>query len=283
MAVSRTITKAEAMQNLLSRDHFIDQDSAVTMAIRIKTKPNRVFKLRSGSTVLPYNVPQLPESLTFNKDAIAELMALPGLAGIRIYPAISSSNKFTVVLVGIDSTGEDIISVAGEGLIQNRITVSVDEAQTCPPYPRGSGAFIETTASTITQEQAMTDLLSRTHFIEPAKAANMVNKLRIKTNPVGKVKRSFSVLPVNVPELPQSITFNKAAIEILLNLPDVAGIRLFPAVNSTNQFSFVLAGVDGSGEDILTAPAGPGQNGVVRVMVDEGQTCPPYPGSKRTF
>ena len=89
---------------------------------------------------MPFNAPALPHCITFNKDAINQIITMRGVA-VRMYPAINSNGQLTLVVVGVSETGENIIELADTnnapsfGLQSQKTLASglVDEGQTSPP------------------------------------------------------------------------------------------------------------------------------------------------------
>lgn len=69
--------------------------------------------------------PQTPKSqgASFNRGAFDKILAQPGCENIKMYWAQESTGKFTVVLVGVDAAGKDMVA----GTIMDRI-------QPCPPF-----------------------------------------------------------------------------------------------------------------------------------------------------
>ncbi len=133
------ITKEQAVEDLRNRVHFVNQARAANMLNKIKGKPHSLYKVQRGFAVLPFNVPRMPESLTYYKNAIDELLSPEGCIGLRIYPAMDANNQFALLLVAVDEQGDDILGDGGTSLVPGGRFI--DEGQTCPPYPR-SGRII---------------------------------------------------------------------------------------------------------------------------------------------
>ena len=78
----------------------------------------------------------MPLSETFNKDAIAALLDLPGCAGIRIYYGMDEQKKVHAILVGVTAANEDMLPASSSGLIEEPETDEPDileRGQRCPP------------------------------------------------------------------------------------------------------------------------------------------------------
>jgi hypothetical protein len=129
-------------------------------------------------------------------------------------------------------------------------------------------------AKKISAAEAMEDLKSRKHHVEASLATSMVKKFKTFRTKLQTAQKTEGAVPKNTPELPLAITYNKKAIQSLLKQPGCEGIRIYPAINGDNAMTFVLVGVDASGENLsgnaMAKDAG-------STKVDEGQMSPPYP------
>ena len=143
------------------------------------------------------------------------------------------------------------------------------------------------TSKKITPEQAMQDLAARKHHIDADTAATMVKKFKSFRTKMTSAKKNSGALPANVPDLPAFVTYNKKVIQKLLKDPACTGLRIYPAINASNSLTFVLVGVDESGENILDTAVSATANAMVKpaggTTVDEGQTSPPYPAPSNGF
>lgn len=137
--------------------------------------------------------------------------------------------------------------------------------------------------STPTMEEAMLQLQNTDHHISKEKAINLINKFKTHRNRLFKAKKGYCTLPFNAPGLPLALTYNKLAIQDLLDIPDCIALRLYPSVNSAGQFTMVIAAVNASGDNIIIEPSVGGDENslisgrVVTGLLDEGQASPPYP------
>jgi hypothetical protein len=136
------LTAAQINEQLQATNHFIERGKASAMIKKFTTHKNRLFKTDKKYCTLPFNAPGLPNSITYNKAAISTLLNNTGCVGLRIYPAINIDNRFTLVIVGVDENGENIMEAESEietgmNLQAQRAVVTglVDEGQTSPPYP----------------------------------------------------------------------------------------------------------------------------------------------------
>jgi len=132
-------TRAGAAQDILQRQHGITKTTASAMVKRYKAFRNQVLLAQKGCQKLPFVMPELPLSLTFNREAVAGLLALEGCVGIRMYLAVNPQNMPTLVLSGVDGEGENIlgngVAVVAAKSAGKVVDVLLDEGQTCPPYP----------------------------------------------------------------------------------------------------------------------------------------------------
>lgn len=134
MAKATKISAEQAMEDLKSRKHHVEADAASSMVKKFKSFRTKLVSAQKAEGVVPKNTPELPLAVTYNKKAIQSIMKIPGVAGLRIYPAINADNALTFVLVGVDESGENI---AGSATMAKGVTTTntVDEGQMSPPYP----------------------------------------------------------------------------------------------------------------------------------------------------
>ena len=116
--------------------HFISRRSAGRM-----TKEYRDFRdqLSREKQALSFLLPELPLAISYKKEAIRRLMAQKGCRGLRVYPGINKRNELTLIFVGVDADGLNMMkqpplnklakATGGTG------TLIVDEGQMSPPYP----------------------------------------------------------------------------------------------------------------------------------------------------
>ncbi|CAN5596765.1 hypothetical protein BH10BAC3_BH10BAC3_32380 [soil metagenome] len=140
MASSKKITSEQAMQDLAARKHHVDQTTAAAMVKKFKGFRTKLASAKKNGGELPANAPDLPTFITYNKKAIQNLLKKPECAGLRIYPAINADNFLTLVLVGVDEAGENILdntllASSAKSSAKTVTTTVVDEGQMSPPYP----------------------------------------------------------------------------------------------------------------------------------------------------
>lgn len=95
-----------------------------------------------------------------------------------------------------------------------------------------------------------------------------------------KEKKGQLINP-NIPAtdvIPDSETFDRAAIDRLLALPGCVGIRIYTGMDEEFKLRLILVGVNDKGEDLIipsttTADSIEENDGEV---VEEGIRCPPY-------
>lgn len=141
MATPKKITQAQAMQDLKILNHQITTDFATLMVKKYKRFRSKILKAKKTDGLLPSNTPDLPHFLTYNKTAIHNLLKTPGCTAIRMYPAINDNGQLTLVIVGVDATGENILKAknassakTSKAVATTSVTV-LDEGQASPPYP----------------------------------------------------------------------------------------------------------------------------------------------------
>src|SRR5690349_20294943 len=106
MHTKKTMTLTQAMQELHATQHEISSEQAAEMVKNYKTFRSKMMKDKKTGSVPRSGIPALPICLTFQRDAVLNLMKAPGCAGIRMYFAINRGRQLSLVLVGVDETGE---------------------------------------------------------------------------------------------------------------------------------------------------------------------------------
>ena len=107
-------------------------------------------------------------------------------------------------------------------------------------------------------------------FISLQKAIDMTTRYRENMNAViDPVYGSRGVLCI-------CDTFDKAAIETLVNKPDCAAIRLYYGMNEDLQLRPILVAVNSNNEDILPTSSTLGNDVVSDDIVDDASKCPPF-------
>lgn len=93
---------------LPKQDHRVTKQDAAKYTRRFRGKPK-------------HDKPMPP--LAFHRDAFDRILNQPGCVGIRAYPGTSESGEDTLVLVGVDEEGNDLVD--GE---------LAQFGQACPPF-----------------------------------------------------------------------------------------------------------------------------------------------------
>lgn len=92
-------------------NHFITLDSAKYLADNFTRNKGAILsgKFANDSMILPV-------SETFNLKAIDSLICQTTTIGFRIYPVLDANNKIRFVLVGVNSTGNDVLQQAAANI-----------------------------------------------------------------------------------------------------------------------------------------------------------------------
>jgi hypothetical protein len=123
------------MENLkVKTDQFISLDKAKQLLGKFKKDKDKVLKDEfKGKNILPY-------SETFELGPIKTLMDLPNCAGLRIYFGMEEDDNVSLVIVGVDQDGADILepvtlsALSLEGGTEEVTTDPIVENGTkCPP------------------------------------------------------------------------------------------------------------------------------------------------------
>lgn len=149
MTPQEDISHEQALKDLEKINHRIAYEKAAGM---VETFRNYVESLtpKTGSDARP----TVPSFLTFHRNTIQEILDKPGCVGLRMYPAINENKSFTMVLVGVDGEGENLVvkptapdaTAAKTASAQSVSAVSApsgsyDEGQQGPPYPKPKNGF----------------------------------------------------------------------------------------------------------------------------------------------
>jgi hypothetical protein len=107
---------------------------------------------------------------------------------------------------------------------------------------------------------------ARNHFITSAMAKEMIAKFKGMNEKI--IRPEFTGKGV----LPFSETFDKAAIQALLDQPGCVKIRTYMGMTETMETRFIFIGVDEQDQDMISATEAETDDFLV---VEEGMRCPP--------
>ncbi len=93
------------------QDHRVSRQEARTTTQRWRERQARREPL-----------PPMPP-LAYHRDAFDLILAQPGCVAVRAYPALTEEGQATLVLVGVDAAGNDLV----DGVL-------VEFGEPCPPY-----------------------------------------------------------------------------------------------------------------------------------------------------
>jgi hypothetical protein len=113
---------------------FLGASNLIPLSKAKKLKAN--FKLKKKDLINPKITATdvIPDSETFNRTAIDQLLALPGCVGIRIYSGLDDESKLHSILVGVNEKGEDlIIPSTTTSLTEDGDGEVVEDGMRCPP------------------------------------------------------------------------------------------------------------------------------------------------------
>jgi hypothetical protein len=114
---------------LPENSHFISKDRAITMTSDYRThKEGILAPAYQGQDILPL-------SETFNRQALDQLLATEGCAGLRIYYGMDGNLKIHAVMVAVNALNQDILPASGNLSLTSDPGdgVIVEEGQRCPP------------------------------------------------------------------------------------------------------------------------------------------------------
>lgn len=125
---------------------------------------------------------------------------------------------------------------------------------------------------------AIQELQKINHFIARSSAIVMQRKYKAFRNRLSKNK---AALPFLFPSLPTCISYKKEAIKSLLSQKGCYGLRIYPGITKNNELTMIFVGFNKGGENmcIELPDAGVAVKATDKrsLVVDEGQTSPPYP------
>ena len=126
----------DAMQELLAIDHFIPKETAIEMN---KKYQKLRTELEKEKPKLPFALPDFPLAITYNKQALLDLLGQDGCVSFRVYPGVNKEEQVALIFVGVDADGNNILPVAISEPDEDPSTADggkiVDEGQMSPPYP----------------------------------------------------------------------------------------------------------------------------------------------------
>lgn len=93
------------------KDHRISKDDARKYTKRYRDRQKKGEAL-----------PPLP-AVAFHRDAYDRILSQPGCVALRSYPALTEEGEITVVMVGVDAAGNDLVD--GE---------LAQQGELCPPF-----------------------------------------------------------------------------------------------------------------------------------------------------
>jgi hypothetical protein len=94
-------------------DHYISLNTAKDLTRQYRDNQEAILDQRyKGQGILP-------TCETFSKDAIMAVMSQSGCASLRIYMAMDTEMQVRMVLVGVDSTDNDMLGMAEPVLLED--------------------------------------------------------------------------------------------------------------------------------------------------------------------
>ncbi len=144
------MTPLDAVEDLQQRNHRIAKGSAEKMVKAFDKQTKLLSKALKNGNATPELLPDWPKCWTFNKKLFQMLLKKPDAQGIRFFPAIADDGGVTLVVVAVDSQGNNIktaeqakptkTAAAKNALALKSSTTELDgnafdEAQRNPPYP----------------------------------------------------------------------------------------------------------------------------------------------------
>lgn len=109
--------------------HFISLDQAIAMTTTYRSNREAILAPAYQKQDI------LPLSETFNRQALDQLLATPGCAGLRIYYGMDEALKVHTVMVAVNDLNQDILPASAQtvSVANADDPVIVEEGQRCPP------------------------------------------------------------------------------------------------------------------------------------------------------
>ena len=96
-----------------AREHFISVDTAAKFTFLYRRGAVALGRQLRDSTYLKKRF-NLPKAEMFNRDAVAALLNQAGAKGVRVYLGQDEAGQIRLILVAVDSKGNDITGVDGK-------------------------------------------------------------------------------------------------------------------------------------------------------------------------
>ncbi len=108
-----------------ANDHIIELQTAIDMTALYRTKRETILQTSyQGQNILPL-------SETFSRGAIDTLLENEECAGLRIYYGMDENEKVHAILVGVNSSNEDLLP--SNSLTPEDEPIIIELGQRCPP------------------------------------------------------------------------------------------------------------------------------------------------------
>src|SRR4051794_1904458 len=94
-------------------DHFISLTTAKDLTKQFRDQQDQILEAQyKGQGILPV-------CETFGKEAISAVMSQPGCTGLRIYMGMDPEMNVKMVLVGVNSSDQDILATTDPVLLED--------------------------------------------------------------------------------------------------------------------------------------------------------------------
>jgi hypothetical protein len=103
-----TPEKKAAVSDLLKRKHHVAHSVAKQMVDDFAALKADMGAIKENAPFFDDYNPLFPKSIAVNKASLLAILQHPNCIGLRFYPALNQSKKFTLVIVGIDKKGDNL-------------------------------------------------------------------------------------------------------------------------------------------------------------------------------
>jgi hypothetical protein len=170
--------------------------------------------------------PDQEKAGSFHADQVRELLAQPGVAGLRYYHGLNEDGSYAIILVGQNERMEDLV----EG-------VMLELHFPCPPICAQPNMLNESDPLAIRRKRlfrrAPLRLPSRDHRIELEVAREMTRAWRLAH-----------------PKAEKGGVFHADQIREILDQPNCLAMRYYHGVNEDGSYALIWVGVDEAGADM---------------------------------
>jgi len=222
---------------ILANPHGVDRvfTGEEDHVITLQEAANLTRSYRAGSAANAVKAGYL------GRDAIEAMLNQDLAVGIRIYFARRTDGLITFVLAAVKADRDDIF----EGILS-------EDAWLCPPWCSSPNELNSDRTTTYTSNARRVRFTGHeNHFVTLAEAARLTRAFREQAGP----------------GVPKGGYFSRRIFELIFRQQGCVGLRVYLGMTDPGKLTFVLSGVDSTGEDMTQG-----------VLGEDAWLCPPWCG-----